>query len=164
MKRIISNLFIGNEEDYIQLVPEIIGWSVVHACRNPYHREAVGYTSFDAPRISADYYVAQRGNRLCLNISDVPDPREIHHEVIDPALDYIEQELKKKQKVLVHGKDGISRSPGIGLLYLAKHTNLFEGINAEDAMLMFRKIYPDFNPSPGIAGYIKQNFEEYSIG
>lgn len=42
MKEIIKNLYIGNADDYEQYVKGKDDWSIVHACKEPYHRKALG--------------------------------------------------------------------------------------------------------------------------
>lgn len=44
MIEIYNNLFIGNEMDYEKNVKRQNGWAIVHACKEPYHRQAVGYS------------------------------------------------------------------------------------------------------------------------
>ena len=44
MIEIHQNLFVGDASDYEQIVRWEDGWRVVHACREPYHRKALGYT------------------------------------------------------------------------------------------------------------------------
>jgi len=89
MKEIYSNLYIGNENDYVSYVQGHDGWAVVHACKEPYHRQALGYTGRAAPKTHPEYLIAWRGNRLILNLVDVDNPAYISKEIIDTALDFI---------------------------------------------------------------------------
>lgn len=79
--------------------------------------------------------MAKRRDRLILNLVDVKNPAYIAKKIIDEALKFIDQSLKEGQKVLVHCTQGQNRSPGIGLLYLAKegiiHNRSFEEALAE---------------------------------
>lgn len=43
MTEIHKNQFVGNETDYEFRVKNQEGWSVIHACKEPYHRQALGY-------------------------------------------------------------------------------------------------------------------------
>jgi hypothetical protein len=45
MIEIYTNLFIGNEQDYELRVKNQPEWRVVHACKEPYHRQLPGYTA-----------------------------------------------------------------------------------------------------------------------
>jgi hypothetical protein len=49
MIEIHPNLYIGHQGDYEYQVKGQDGWAVVHACKEPYHRQLLGYTSRGAP-------------------------------------------------------------------------------------------------------------------
>ncbi|MDO9036420.1 MAG: phosphatase, partial [Methanoregula sp.] len=110
MIEIYPNLFIGNENDYETKVRQESGWCVVHACKEPYHREALGYSGRAAPKNHPEYLIARRGNRLILNLVDAPDPAYIPKEIIDAALAFISANLNAGSHVLVHCNEGCSRS------------------------------------------------------
>jgi predicted protein tyrosine phosphatase len=160
MIEIIPNLFVGAEQDYEFGVKGKPDWIVVHACKEPYHRRALGYTSHGAPKNHPEYLIAERTNRLILNLVDSPDPNYIPKEIIDVAIDFIHEALGKSRQVLVHCNMGESRSPSIGLLYLARYTDKLpkDFRMAEEA---FRGIYPFYRPSTGMRGFLSQNWESY---
>jgi predicted protein tyrosine phosphatase len=160
MIEIFPNLFVGTQQDYEFSVKNQPGWLIVHACKEPYHRQELGYTSQGAPKSHPEYLIARRGNRLILNLVDAPDPRYIPKEIIDAALAFIDQGMKSSQKVLVHCNLGESRSPSIGLLYLATYTDQLpkDFALAEQA---FRNIYPMYNPKTGMRGFLAENWEGY---
>jgi predicted protein tyrosine phosphatase len=64
--------------------------------------------------------------------------------------------------VLVHCNQGMSRSPAIGLLYLAKYTDQLPKSSFAEAEAAFRKLYPPYNPAPGVRGFMFQNWSAYS--
>jgi predicted protein tyrosine phosphatase len=160
MIEIYPNLFVGNADDYELQVKGQTDWAVVHACKEPYHRRELGYTSRGAPKNHPEYLIARRGNRLILNLVDANDPNYIPKEIIDAALDFIKDGLGKSQKVLVHCNQGESRSPSIGMLYLATNTEKLpkEFTEAEQS---FRQIYPMYNPSEGMRGFLIRNWSGY---
>ena len=160
MIEVIPNLFIGTEEDYELHVKGKTDWVVVHACKEPYHRRALGYTSRGAPKDHPEYLIARRTNSLILNLVDSPDPSYIPKTIIDTAIQYIHEALGRSHKVLVHCNMGESRSPSIGLLYLAKYTDKVpkEFAMAEQA---FREIYPYYRPSTGVRGFLFRNWDSY---
>ena len=160
MIEIFPNLFIGTEQDYEYQVKSQPGWLIVHACKEPYHRRELGYTSHGAPKDHPEYLIARRGNRLILNLVDAPDPDYIPKEIIDSALQFIQTGLKEGNKVLIHCNLGESRSPSIGLLYLVVHTDILpkEFTSAEQA---YRKIYPSYNPGKGMRGFMSRNWVSY---
>ena len=95
-----------------------------------------------------------------MNLVDAPDPNYIPKEIIDAALSFIQQGLKNAHKLLVHCNLGESRSPSIGLLYLAIYTDKLPQ-NFIDAEQAFRQIYPSYNPGAGMRGFLVQNWENY---
>lgn len=160
MKEICSNLFIGDEDDYRFNVKGKEGWAIVHACKEPYHRRALGYTGRGAPKNHPEYLIALRDNRLILNLIDPENPNFIPKEIIDKALDFIEENLESGKKVLVHCNQGQSRSPSIGLLYLAINSYISNNL-LEEAEKDFCEIYPSYNPSLGMRGFLKNNWQNY---
>lgn len=67
--------------------------------------------------------------------------------------------LKKVEKVLIHCNQGISRSPSIGLLYLAVK-GIIKNENYNIAKEDFIKIYPKYEPS-GIKEFLEINWSNY---
>ena len=160
MIEVCVNLFVGSERDEASIRGQP-GWFVVHACKEPYHRQALGYRSQGAPKHHPEYLIAKRTGRLILNLVDAPDVSYIPPEIIDAALAAIEQNIISS-KVLVHCNLGQSRSPGIAFLYLVRRSSLFAGQNHGDAMLQFRRLYPAFAPAKGMADYIRLNWSKYA--
>lgn len=160
MIEIHPNLFIGVVEDYESQAKGKSDWLTVHACKEPYHRHELGYTSQGAPKDHPEYLIARRENRLILNLVDVPNPAYIRKEIIDAALEYIHKGLSEEKKVLVHCNLGESRSPSIGLLYLAIYTDKLPK-DFPMAEQEYRKIYPSYNPGLGMRGFVIQNWGNY---
>ena len=162
MKEVAENLFVGNMYDYENFVKNQVGWSIVHACKEPYHRQLLGYRTKGAPKEHPEYFFAERGDRLYLNIVDAPDPAYIPKVIIDKAIEFIDNKLKLGNKVLIHCNEGMSRSPIIALLYLAT-TGKYNGKNFEIAEKEFNEIYPSYNPKTGTRGYAIINWNKYCI-
>jgi hypothetical protein len=161
MIEVHSNLFVGNQADYDYDVAQQEGWAVVHACKEPYHRQALGYSGRGAPKDHPEYLVARRGNRLFLNIVDANNPAFFAKEMIDAALNFIGEALANGLKVLVHCNQGESRSPSIALLYMAARLGALPTESLEAAEAQFRAIYPDYYPKPGIRGHLREYWEQY---
>lgn len=160
MIEVAQNLFVGSEDDEARIRGQA-GWFVIHACKDPYHRDALGYTTRGAPKGHPEYLIARRPGRLILNLVDVDNVSFIAPEIVDAALEAIHQNIGS-QKVLVHCNKGMSRSPVIALLYLAKFTNTFQGQRHEEAVQNFRGVYPYYAPALGMAEYARQNWPKYS--
>lgn len=162
MVEIHSRLFVGTEIDYearVQLEP---GWWVVHACKEPYHRRLLGYSGRGAPKTHPEYLSARRDKRLFLNLVDVDDPSYIAKEIIDAALAFIGEGLKSGERVLVHCNLGESRSPSIGLLYLAARAGALPFTSLIEAEAQYRKVYPHYNPKAGMRGFLLKHWADYT--
>jgi hypothetical protein len=156
MIEVHQQLFVGSESDYEMGRGSFgAGWAVVHACKEPYHRQAIGYSGRAAAKTHPEYLIAQRGNRMILNLVDAPDPAYIPDEIMDAAVEFIHSQLAAGQRVLVHCDQGLSRSPGIAMLFLATHTDRVSRESFELAIASFRAIYPLFSPAAGIAGWLR---------
>lgn len=158
MKRIHENLHIGTQEDYENNVKSQDGWFVIHACKEPYHRQELSYTGRSAPKDSPEYLIAKRNNRLILNLVDAPNSSYIPKEIIDTAIDTIVNNVDEKD-VLVHCNQGMSRSAIIGLLYL-HHINAISN-DFETAEEEFRTLYPMYNPGKGMRQFAIDNWDKY---
>jgi len=159
---IYPNLFVGHQGDYEYQVKGKDGWAVIHACKDPYHRQLLGYSGRGAPKDHPEYFFAERGNRLYLNLVDAPDPAYIPKEIVDKAIAFIHQKLSEGLRVFVHCNQGESRSPGIAFLYLLQHTDALPKAPIDEALATFRQIYPAFYPSGGISGFIAAHWKEYN--
>lgn len=164
MIEIYPRLFVGTETDYESHVSGNSGWWVVHACKEPYHRRLLGYTGRGAPKDHPEYLIARRGKRLFLNLVDADDPNYVPKEIIDAALAFIGEGLNSGERVLIHCNLGESRSPSIGLLYLAAHNWELPTASLMEAEARFRAIYPLYNPKPGIRGFLLRRWAEYVQG
>ena len=161
MIEIHPNLYVGHQGDYEYQVKGQDGWAVVHACKEPYHRQLLGYSTRGAPKDHPEYLYAECGHRLYLNLVDADDPAYIPKEIIDKAIGFIHLALAAGKKVLVHCNQGESRSPGIAFLYLLRETDVLPQTSLDAALAKFRQMYPGFSPSRGIFGFIAAHWEEY---
>lgn len=176
MREVFANLYCGNEEDFyrrllcmerpphtemelLSCMP--VGWAVVHAAKEPFHRMALGYTGRGAPKDHPDYLWSERlGGRLVLNMVDAPKPEFFDKDMIDKALDFIENKLKEGHKVLVHCNEGMSRAPSLCLLYLMR-IGAIKGTSLQEYEAGFRELYPEYEPAAGIWGFVQTHWSEY---
>jgi predicted protein tyrosine phosphatase len=161
MIEVYSGLFVGSELDYEGTVSHQDGWAVVQACKEPYHRQALGYVERAAPKMHPEYLVAHRGMRLILNMVDVNNPAFFDKGMITQALDFIDQQHSDKLNVLVHCNQGESRGPSIALVYMATRLRVLPSESLEAAEEAFRKLYPPYNPKMGIRGHLRQYWQQY---
>lgn len=160
MIEVYPNLFVGNEAD-ANSISNQSGWFIIHACKEPFHRQALGYSGRAAPKIHPEYLIAKRDNRLILNLVDAADPAYIPKEIIDAAVEAIQQHISRN-KVLVHCNQGMSRSPTIALLYLASYTSTLGKNDFEQTLVDFKKLYPAYAPAGGMYYFAQQNWNSYT--
>lgn len=156
MIEVSPNLFVGNQSDYEEL-PDGHDFVIIHACKEPHHRRALGYTTPGAPKDHAEYLWCYRKGDLILNIVDVADPRFIAKPMIDEAVKFARDHLAAGRKVFVHCNQGRSRSPTIAMLIMAPE--MHEAFTR--AEMDFRKVYPLHDPARGIHTFAKENWGAY---
>ena len=173
MIEITENLWVGTQRDfeerhYLQKDNNESSWAFLHAAKEPYHRQFLGYTGRAAPKESEEYLWALRGNRLALNLVDAPDPKYIPATVIDRALDFLAEQLMDGKKVLLHCNMGASRAPSIGLLYLNGCAQLMGNtpgvqlVKFEEAEKYYKdNVYSGYAPGEGMRGFMNEHWEEY---
>jgi hypothetical protein len=158
MKEIDTNLFVGSLKDFEEIQFDT-NFYFVQACKEPCHRKALGYSGRTPDINHPEYLIAFRERKIILNIIDPPTSKYFENETFEKSILFIDENLKKERKILIHCNQGISRSPSIGLLFLA----IKEKINNKNFILAkndFLKIYPNYNPS-GIAEFLTNNWSNY---
>jgi len=161
MIEVHTNLFVGDENAYYSFASRESGWAVVHACKEPFHRQTLGYTGRAVAKTHPEYLVARRGDRLILNIVDTDNPDFYSRDMINQSLDFIDEMRSKDMRVLIHCNQGESRSPSIALLYLATRLKVLPTDSFEAAEKQFRTLYPRYYPKLGIREHIRQNWQYY---
>lgn len=158
MQRILdTNIYVGGLLDVIHTDNK---WAFVHATQTVHYKMLGWNRKNNKPDKSHPNYLYLRTNyHLSLNWVD---GRPELFEWYGPSgfsyiLDFIESCQDKK--ILVHCDSGISRSPSIVLLYLAKRLTRIPTQSFLDAKREFMYIYPAYNPG-GIATYIECNWNK----
>ncbi|MFP4057716.1 MAG: dual specificity protein phosphatase family protein [Candidatus Brocadiia bacterium] len=162
MTEIHPRLFVGSRWDYEAQVAFEEGWYVVHAAKEPYHRQAVGYDGPEPPPDHPEHLVARRGARLMLNLRDHVLPVQLPTELFDAAVDFIHEGLSSGHRVLVHCEVGVSRSPTVGLLYLTAFTDVLDAGSLDEAMDRYLALYPDFSPGPALRRFLRDHWRAYA--
>ena len=160
MREVSKNLYIGNQQDYETGTFTPSEWAFLLAAKEPWHRQALGYTGRAADKNHPEYLMAYRHDKLILNLVDAPKSIFFDKRIIDAGLDFITEQLNKGKKVGVFCNQGESRSASIVLLYLIKH-GIIKGDTLEDCEAEFLKVYPEYNPGAGIRGFVKEHWMEY---
>ena len=162
MLEVYPLLHVGSETDYESNVRYRQDWKIVHACKEPYHRQALGYRGKATPKEHPEYLFTHREHRLILNLVDAPKPEYIPKPIIDEAIAFIHASVISGTNTLVHCNEGRSRGPSIAMIYLLAHTDRLPKQSVEEAMREFARIYPRYFPAGGVAGFIRNHFEHYA--
>jgi len=134
MQEITENVFVGCDADVAEFMADYPDGAVIHAAKEKWHREAVGYTGRGAPKDDPEYLVAKRGTELMLNLVDSPKPEFIPEECFDAAYNFfVEQHMEQGLPILIHCNQGKSRGPGVAL-YCVLVAGLLSGV-VEDGLL-----------------------------
>jgi len=158
MVEIYKNLYVGSEIDYELNPRSFDDWFVVHACKEPFHRQALGYTGRATPKDSPYYlFLYDIHNHLILNIVDTQDSSFFNDVMIDEAIKYCIDGLAKEKKVLIHCNQGESRAPTIALMVLKKLN--VASIDFDDVVDHLTSIYEIYNPKNGILEYTRNRWE-----
>lgn len=156
MQTVISDrLSFGNESDCTHLADGTV--AVVHACKEPCHRHAVGYTTRTIQSSHSSYLVFERGHHLYLNLIDPPQPLFMMPS-FEAFLRFVDREIAERP-VLIHCNQGESRAPSLKLLYMAKRLNLLPNDSYGTAATAFRQKYP-YNPGRGIQTWLTTNWSK----
>lgn len=162
MVEVHPNLFVGAQIDYESNPFAFREWAVIHACKEPYHRQALGYSGRAVSKTHPEYLIARRPNRLILNLIDVENSQYIPDEIMDASIAFIHASLAAEQLVLVYCNQGLSRSPSIAMLYLATYTERLPKASFEEATRLFIQMYPPFAPAGGVYGFLRNRWVSWS--
>lgn len=159
MIEVYHNFFVGADADFAQ-VEQQPGWAFVQAAREPWHRQALGYAEPLPPKTNKEFLIAQRDQRLILNLVDSDSPKDFRSVLFYEALDFIEQMLYAGNiKILLHSNRGVSRAPSIAMLYLAFRLEELPGTSFDDARQEFIKLYPHYDPSKGLREFLNDKWD-----
>jgi predicted protein tyrosine phosphatase len=150
---VAPNLYVGS----LEACPRHSPWHVatVHAAKHPCFRRAVGQPEPGHP----NYLAYESGTDLFLNMIDADDPRFFSIELFDHACNFIQKWISQLP-VLVHCNYGMSRSPAIALVYITRtRQKQPDPASYEDNNKWFLGVYKYYNPSSGIATFLKDNWE-----
>jgi len=129
--------------------------AVVHACKDPCHRRAVGYTTKTIPSSHENYLVLEDGFHLYLNLIDPPAPLFMMPSFA--AFMAFVDKHRPHREVLIHCNQGESRAPSLALLYLAKRTTEIPADSYASAAAAFSLKF-SYKPGQGIQTWLTRNW------
>lgn len=161
MVEIYPNLFVGTTEDYEQIKSNTDFFAVI-AAKEPYHRQAVGYSRRSCGKDNPEYLYAERERCLICNLVDVEHPDWISPVIINKAFEDIDKALFEDNKqVLICCNQGKSRSASLGFMYMQRRKAFASCPDFKTAEDCFKKIYPAYEPAGGMRGYAMLHWNEF---
>ena len=160
MIEVSKNLFVGNEDEYKQNRYLMNEWRIIHACKEPYHREIMGYTGRAAPKQRGYHYVYDSKGDLFMNIIDGVPAQYYDFFMMREAVLCAVKAFENNKKVFVHCNQGESRAPIIAMLIM-RTINKLTG-SFQNSFFEFKKIYASINPSNGICEFASKNWNLFS--
>ena len=146
MKKLYKNLYVGNDRD----CAEFKG-AIVHACQSCFVRGVKGNIG--------DKKVFESNNDLYLNLLDISSLSfEYGFPMIKRSMEFIDEHINDME-VLVHCNFGMSRSPSIALLYMARK-GYISNTSFKDALRDFHEIYTYYSPGMGMYRYFDNYWYE----
>lgn len=176
MKKVHERLYVGSLADLenFLFLENMEDFYILHCCKNPTHKEFVGYEGKSCAKDHPEYLVARRGNQMALNMVDAPKPEFFSKEMITAGLDFMEEGYNKGLKVLVVCNKGESRSPSIALLFMAARLKVLKGSFTECVQEFIDVYFRDFiitgvgagtetlyMPNKGIYLHLMDNWDWY---
>ena len=160
MKELNTGLYVGCDadvEEFQDLHPDGV---IIHAAKERWHRDAVGYTGRGAPKDHPEYLVAERGDELMLNLVDAPKPEFIPRDCFDAAFDFFSKHhMVDGLPILIHCNQGLSRGPGVALYCLWQAGYWDADLEPIDDLLTEWEDDYDFELGAGVRGALLEWFE-----
>jgi len=154
-----DNLHIGSLIDLTRINEE--DWAVVHATQTVHYQIFGWDRRVNKPdKNHPNYIYYEKDNKLSLNWVDGAAYLYNWSGVgtFIKILNFIDNWISKKN-VLIHCDQGQSRSPTIGMLYLAKRAKKISNDSYSIAKNEFMEKCPHYSPG-GIGEYVRANWEE----
>jgi hypothetical protein len=130
------------------------GWSIVHAAKDPWHRQFLHYNTQGAPK-DQYYYAAYSDRELFLNLVDVPDPGWVQNIHLDTTVGFTSRQWINGRKVLIHCNHGTSRSPWLALHVMGCLLNFYEDLSWEEAEYAITSRIEDADPTSGMKARVR---------
>lgn len=155
MVEVYPGLFVGSQAELLNL-RDRLSWEIVHAAKEPFHRQALGYKGHDPDnRQHPEFYIARRPHSISMNMVDAPQKKYFYPEMMDEAVRFISSTIDSGKRCFVHCNQGKSRGPGLALYWMWKRGYLSQDF--AEAKEEFTSRYPRFEPGKGMLSFLEDN-------
>lgn len=147
MQEVSKNIYVGSKYDLPKTNDE--DYAFVHATKTMFTKKD-------------NEVINEENNHLYLNWVDAKDSKYFDYNdngvnVLMQVLDFIEK-WEKEKKVFIHCDEGVSRSPSIAMVYMAKRNNEITNKDHVFAEREFSHIYPNYFAYSGISDFLFKNW------
>lgn len=128
---------------------------IIHACKEPCHRAAAGYSGASLDNTNPAYLYVETPGHLYLNLIDPPVPL-LKIESFQRALGVARR--AGSTPLHIHCNQGRSRAPSLAVVLMAKHYGVLPNTSYEAARGAFEQRFP-YAPGLGIASFLSDNWD-----
>ncbi len=153
MREIRDHLYIGSNRACRDGTSQR---AVVHACKRPCYQGAIGREG-TLPHDHPDHHAIAESHDLYLNLRDRMQPR-FSMEVFEAFFRFTVQQWAAERELLLHCNAGRSRSPSLGLLFLAGITEDIPNDTFIQAANAYAALDPKARPGPGLRYYLRDHW------
>lgn len=149
-----GKIYVGNQYELSKLTED---FNIVHAAKDLFHKEFVGYVGKKCP---PNYYYYEDEKHASLCIIDFPSNSQWNffpEEMLKSTMNFIDRSLDNGKKVYIHCNQGMSRAPSIAFMYLVSR-GLMKVDTLESNLIYFLELYPLYRPANGILENIKRKY------
>ena len=162
MIEIYKNIYVGDENSYYSIFDKE-DWAILHCCKHPFHCQFVGYSG-NLPSTHEDYALKRKGNEMALNLVDMhffsENYLDFNKDMFEQAFSFLDEYYKNGKRIYIHCNEGKSRSPSLGMLYMARLGG-FDYADFENSLEKFKKIYPTYEPKKNIFETVKRLWDYF---
>lgn len=158
MREVHDRLYVASEDGCFH---DRNGCSVVHACKDPCHRQAVGYSGRSVGQDHPNYLILEDGLNLYMNLIDPPTPHLFMRESFHSFLEFATRRYETGDRLLIHCNEGRSRAPSLALLFLAKELEELTDQSFPASRVEYSERDPVYAPNQGIRTYLQKHWEQF---
>jgi hypothetical protein len=155
--QVFDRIYVGSEGD-CQRGTE--GLAVIHACKTC-HKKALNYRD-NLPHNHPNYLALRQPFDLYLNIVDAREPL-FKLDTFLEFLRFAEAHYSKGASLLIHCDQGLSRSPTLALVFLAKFLGKLPDDTFGTARAALKLLYPPYEPGPGLYKFMTDNWRKLDV-
>ncbi|MDE2025157.1 MAG: dual specificity protein phosphatase family protein [Patescibacteria group bacterium] len=162
MIEIAPRIFIAKEKEIANLTPA--EYSLV-SLASTYHYQMHGKKKGEFAKDDPCYIMCSHGNQI-LSLNWVDGAKHLYDwegkgvENMKKILTWIEYQLDHNRKVIIMCNQGLSRSPTIALLYMAKVLKSLNNNSFASAAKDFKELYPEYAPG-GIGDFVNEHWSQF---